>query len=135
MKRLAMLVLICLSASATAHSRSHPLTLDDVARLRDVGPPRISPDGAWVAYTVTFSDLEKDEATSDIWMTSWDGATTLRLTAGKDSESMPRFSPDNRYLAFLSSRENELEHDEVWLMTHLAELHGCAQRRGKVTML
>ena len=117
MRRLATLALMCVTALGSAHARSHPFTLEDLAALREVSSPRISPDGAWVAYTVTFTDIAKDRATSDIWMTSWDGVTTLRMTAGNDSEHLPRFSPDNRYLAFLSDRDNELELGQVWLMS------------------
>jgi len=40
-----------------------------------------------------------------VWMTSWDGAQTVRLTWSPESESSPRWSPDNRYLAFVSSRQ------------------------------
>src|SRR2546425_7342431 len=70
------------------------ISLDDIPRFRSVGDPRVSPDGNWVAYTVTTQDLKADRKQSDLWMTSWDGATTLRLTTtAKESESSPRWSP------------------------------------------
>lgn len=125
MKRLATVALLCLFIPATAGARSRPLSLADLSALKEVSSPQISPDGAWVAYTVGFNDLEKDEASSDIWMTSWDGSTTVRLTASKDGETLPRFSPDNRYLAFLSDRENDEELSQVWLMSRAG---GEAQR-------
>ena len=31
---------------------------------------QVSPDGEWVAYTVSTTDLEKDESKSQIWMVS-----------------------------------------------------------------
>ncbi len=93
------------------------ITLDDVPRFRSVDDPRVSPDGAWVAYTVTSQDLKADRKQSDLWMTSWDGATTLRLTTtAKESESSPRWSPDGRYLAFLSSRGDDNDADQLWLL-------------------
>ena len=49
-------------------------------------------------------------------MTSWDGRETVRLTSGKDSESTPRWSPDGRFLAFLSSRRDENETSQLWLL-------------------
>ena len=111
------LVLVSLSAgTAAGQGGSRKVTLDDLYRLREVGDPEISPDGAWVAYTVSVPDTAKDEADSDVWMTSWDGQRSVRLTTSKTSEHTPRWSPDGRYLAFLSSRENAREVAQVWLL-------------------
>ena len=90
------------------------LTLDDLYRLHDVSDPQVSPDGAWVAYTVATPDTAEDKNRSAVWMTSWDGARTVRLTTSKPGENTPRWSPDGRYLGFLSSREDE--HAQLWLL-------------------
>jgi len=93
------------------------VTVDDLSRLRDVDDPRVSPDGAWVAYTVTTQNLETDKKQSDLWMTSWDGTTTLRLTkTPTESESSPRWSPDNRSLAFLSGRADSNDAAQLWIL-------------------
>ena len=62
------------------------------------------------------SDSQEDKRSSDLWMTKWDGSRSLQLTFSKESESAPRWSPDGRYLAFLSSRGVEGEKDQVWLL-------------------
>ena len=92
------------------------LALDDLYRVRDVGGPQVSPDGGWVAYTVSVPDVPKDRSDKDIWMTSWDGSRSLRMTTSKSSEHTPRWSPDGRYLAFLSDRDDPREVDQVWLL-------------------
>jgi dipeptidyl aminopeptidase/acylaminoacyl peptidase len=93
------------------------ITVEDLSRLRDVEDPRISPDGAWVAYTVSTRNLQADRIQGDLWMTSWDGTTTVQLThTAKESEASPRWSPDGKYLAFLSSRGDEGEADQLWLL-------------------
>src|SRR3989441_13302456 len=91
-----------------------PFSLDDVLRVRDVREPQISPDGAWVAYTVSTADTAEDRNKSAVWMASWDGTRNVRLTTSKPGEDAPRWSPDGRWLAFLSSRDDE--HTQIWLL-------------------
>jgi dipeptidyl aminopeptidase/acylaminoacyl peptidase len=68
-----------------------------------------------VAYSVVTVDSAKDKSDTDIWMTSWDGSQTIRLTSSPESESSPRWSPDGRYLAFVSGRQ-EGKGGQVWLL-------------------
>ena len=92
-----------------------PVAATDIYRLRTVRDPQLSPEGAWVAYTVSVIDSAKDRAETDIWMTSWDGTQTIRVTSTPGSESSPRWSPDGRWLAFLSSRQGG-DGAQVWLL-------------------
>jgi len=78
------------------------LTPEDFYRVQEVSDPEVSPDGQWVAYVVTANDAQADEARSAIWMVSWDGSQRLALTAAADGTGKPKWSPDGRYLAFLS---------------------------------
>jgi dipeptidyl aminopeptidase/acylaminoacyl peptidase len=94
---------------------TRPLQASDMYRLRDVGDPRISPDGAWVAYTVTTIDSLKDSRDSDVWMVSWTGDRTVRVTSTPEDEENPRWSPDNRYLSFVSGRF-ESKGGQIWLL-------------------
>jgi dipeptidyl aminopeptidase/acylaminoacyl peptidase len=83
------------------------LTIGDFDRLEALEDLQCSPDGRWVAYTVTRSDKEADSRRSSVWMVSWDGSQDVRLTYGPDSDDSPRWSPDGRYLGFLSARPAE----------------------------
>lgn len=113
---LSLLLTASSSASAQAPATaSRPLRSSDIYRIRDVGAGRISPDGAWVAYTVTTTDSAKDKSDSDVWMVSWDGTRTLRMTSSPEPEGNPRFSPDNRYLSFVSGRY-ESKGGQLWLL-------------------
>ena len=116
MRRLLFGFAMLVSSSLLAGSPSRNFTLDDLARMRGVSDPDISPDGARVAYAVRTPDLKEDKHETHIWMTSWDGKETVRLTTSKDSETMPRWSPDGRFLAFLSDRGDENEISQLWLL-------------------
>jgi len=104
-------------AAASPAAPLRPFSLDDLSRVRDVREPQISPDGAWVAYTVSTSDTAEDRSTSAVWMASWDGSRNVRLTTSKSGEHTPRWSPDGRWLAFLSSRDDD--HTQLWLLDRL----------------
>src|SRR5947208_812218 len=70
------------------------IKVEDIHAFHDVRDLQISPDGKWVAYTVSSVDTAADKSDTDIWMASWDGARQLRMTSSPDSESAPRWSPD-----------------------------------------
>jgi dipeptidyl aminopeptidase/acylaminoacyl peptidase len=106
-----MLVLVYTGAAAA----QRPVTVEDLTNVRDVSDPRISPDGKWVAYTVSVPDTSKDQDDTDLWLASWDGKEQIRLTRSPADEHAGRWSPDGRYLAFLSNRDDPREVDQLWL--------------------
>jgi dipeptidyl aminopeptidase/acylaminoacyl peptidase len=114
--RLSALLALALAVVASAQSPSKRLLrAGDIYQIRNVSDPQLSPDGAWVAYGVTTVDSAKDKSDTDIWMTSWDGTQSVRLTSSPENESAPRWSPDGRYLAFVSGRQ-EGKGGQVWLL-------------------
>ena len=108
-------------ASVPLHGQTskRAITLDDHSRIVSVADPQRSPDGQWVAYTVTTIDADKDRRNTDLWMIKWDGSEQLQLTSSPDGESSPRWSPDNKYLAFVASRGTDDEKKrggQIWLL-------------------
>ncbi len=122
---------------ASAQAARRPFGLDDLARIRTVSDPQVSPEGKWVAHVVASLDVEKDKRDSDIWMVSWDGREAIQLTSSKETESRPRFSPDGRYLAFIASRGDEEEKKkgaQVWLLNRAGgEAQKLTDLKGGVT--
>ncbi|HEY4879942.1 MAG TPA: S9 family peptidase [Candidatus Acidoferrales bacterium] len=91
-------------ASGKPAAGKHVLTVDDYFRMKELDDPQISPDGKWVAYTVKTANLKEDKNEERIWMVAASGGAAIPLTAEKSSSSHARWSPDGKYLAFLSSR-------------------------------
>src|SRR4051812_31252111 len=116
-RSIAPLLVVGLASVAGAQGAiaKRPLRLGDMYRVKNVNDPQISPDGRWVAYTVSTTDSAKDKSDTDVWMTSWDGSQTIQVTSSPDGESNPRWSPDGRYLSFISSRQAG-KGGQLWLL-------------------
>src|SRR5688572_3208745 len=115
MKRIHFVVVAALVFSSAASAQGkRPLRADDIYNLKEVRDPQRSPDGKWVAYTVTRAIRDTDKNDTDVWMVSWDGRQQIQLTFSPDSESSPRWSPDGKHLAFVSSRQGA-KGGQIWL--------------------
>lgn len=105
----------CVTTHAQQPRRS--INLDDFARLRNVGDPQCSPEGKWVAYVVSATDVKGDKHNSHIWMASTDGTRDVQVTESQESEGGPQWSPDGKYLAFTSSRPGKAKGNQVWILS------------------
>lgn len=91
-------------ASARAQS-PHPMSFDDMISMSRVSDPQVSPDGKWVAYSVAKPDLPANHLVHNIWLVPTAGGEPRQITQG-GSDERPRWSPDGRSIAFISSRDN-----------------------------
>jgi dipeptidyl aminopeptidase/acylaminoacyl peptidase len=106
-----------------AEPGSRLLEVDDYFAIRRVGAPQVSPDGEWVALTVRTTDLEQDASETRVWMVPLAGGEPILMTAEGSSASDPRWSPDGKYLSFLSGRR-----DGTWQVWALDRRGGEARQ-------
>src|SRR5437868_6407133 len=98
-----VLQLLC-AFSILSTTAAEPFSLNDLLSLKRVADPEVSPDGKSVAYTVREPNIDQNKFASHIWIVSADGGEPKQLTNHEKGESRPKWSPDGKSIAFLSSR-------------------------------
>jgi dipeptidyl aminopeptidase/acylaminoacyl peptidase len=107
------------SSPTPAPPAKRAISLDDLPRIGRVGGVALSPDGGWVLYTVSKPDVKEDKGHSELWMVRWDGTMATQLTFGKEGASDAKFSPDGKYISFLSSRPGAAKGAQVWVLNRM----------------
>lgn len=93
-----------------------PLTHEVMWKMKRVGAPQPSPDGRWVAVSVTDPAYDSKEQSSDLWLVTVDGsAKPRRITFTKGSESGVTWSPDSKRIAFAAKRDGD-EDAQIYLL-------------------
>lgn len=92
---LALAALLCATGPVQAQQR--PLTLEDYYRVRSVESPTISPDGRWVAYSVTLPVEETNGESESVWLVgTGDAAEPQRIEAAGGDVSGAEWTTDGR---------------------------------------
>ena len=89
---------------ALADTEKRLITVDDQNAFKSVASPVISPDGKWIAFTITSNDIAKNKSSSRIWMLPARGGTPIPMTSAMASSRQPVFSKDGKALYFISAR-------------------------------
>jgi dipeptidyl aminopeptidase/acylaminoacyl peptidase len=111
---IAMTLLFCASAVPAIAQQKRPMTFKDLASMHRLSGPQSSPDGRWIAYEVGTPNLEANRIVRDIWLVPANGGEAWQITRG-GSDTRPRWSPDGKRIAFLSSRDGEQQIDWITL--------------------
>ncbi len=98
---------------------------EDALRLRTASDPDLSPDGRRVAFAVVAANEQEDKLCSSIWVAALDGSSPPRRFTDGPADKSPRWSPDGRWLAYLSITDDQPDHAHV----RLAPLDGGVPAR------
>lgn len=104
MKRYAtkVLLLVLALACAAAGQTFRSFTINDLLKVRRVSDPQLSPDGKWIAYTVSDIDMTANRGVPQIYLVPVSGGEPKLAGSGLRSSS-PRWSPDGKKLAYVNS--------------------------------
>jgi dipeptidyl aminopeptidase/acylaminoacyl peptidase len=109
-----VITIILASAALPALAQvKHALTFNDLMKIQRVFDPQVSPDGKWIVYVVSTPDLDANKMVSHIWRVPMAGGEPQQLTRGNASDWRPRWSPDSKSIAFISSRDGT---SQVWIL-------------------
>lgn len=114
-KNLTFILLQLLMVLNVTGQEKRPLSPQDIYRLQTPSAIQVSPDGGWILYRISKADSVKDKFSSDLWMTNWDGTEHIQLTFDVSGESGAKWSPDGRYISFISKRGDD-KYGQVYLL-------------------
>jgi dipeptidyl aminopeptidase/acylaminoacyl peptidase len=92
-------------APAASYAQKRAFTIEDLYRIKSISDVHVSPDGKSLIYSLGIQDLPRAKHVSHIWMMDIDGSNPRQMTQGEKSENSPSFSPDGKWISFISDRD------------------------------
>jgi len=92
-------------SQGSSQTASHPPTPEESISIRTAGGPKISPDGNYVVYSIREADWQQNAYVSHLWLADVATSRTFQLTRGSKSSNGADWSPDGRWIAFITQRE------------------------------
>jgi dipeptidyl aminopeptidase/acylaminoacyl peptidase len=107
------------------------MTFDDMMQMKRLGETAVSPDGKWLAYSVTTVNLAADTKTPELWLQAIAGGDPTKLSVAQPGDSDPQFAPDGKQFLFISGRTGA---PQIWL-ADFDSASGATSHERKLTNL
>ena len=114
MRHIQRIIVVLLVVAAAFGQTQRPLTFDEFIRLGRVTDPQVSPDGSTIAFVITYHNKTENRTNSNIYIVPATGGEMRQLTTAKGANFSPRWMPDGRTLAFISTRDGEAQ---IWTVS------------------
>ncbi|WP_114950752.1 alpha/beta hydrolase family protein [Sphingosinicella terrae] len=114
MKKLIAASLAALALASASAASARPITATDLATMRRLAAPTVSPDGRWAVYQLRETDLEGNRGRLDLWLLDLGraGAEPVRIAStAEHNEHDPQFAADGRFLYYLSGASGS---EQLW---------------------
>src|SRR5580700_7232172 len=95
-------------AATAATTNSTTPTIEQSLEMKAAFNPEISPDGKRVVYEVSRTNWEDNAFERDLWIVDTATGEGHQLTASKKSSTNAAWSPDGKWIAFLSDRPGQI---------------------------
>ena len=95
------------AAAQSAAAGTQTPTITDLLSVQRISGASISPDGRYVAYLRTSADFDTDAFVAHVWLADTQTSRVAQLTRDTSSASDLHWSPDSRWLSFISSRHEK----------------------------
>ena len=111
----AMTLASVLATAAVAQTATAPFTAERMWTLDRVGTPALSADGRFAVVPVTRYDVAENKGFTDLWLLPTAGGPARQLTSDPAPDTQPVFSPDGKWIAFISKR-GEDKQNQVYVI-------------------
>ena len=113
MRRLTLVLSLALLLIPSIPAQTkRPMTFEDLMAMKRLGETAVSPDGKWLAYSVTTVNLDQNTKTAELFLQPIAGGQPIRIAVAKPGDSGPQFAPDGKRILFLSPTAGG---QQVWL--------------------
>ena len=107
--RFATALAVVVLTAVPSFAQKKAVTIDDILTMKTVSSPMVSPDGTQIIYTVRAWQQDRPsgdrmESRTHVWKVAVAGGPARQISYGERGDSQPQWSPDGRYISFVSAR-------------------------------